>query len=76
MGNPLFDALNAKNQNGSNFGNFGLQNQFQNFVNQFNRNSNITPQERVQQLLDSGQMSQEQFNNLRQMANQITGKKF
>lgn len=73
MGNPLFDALNAKNQNGSNF---GLQNQFQNFVNQFNRNSNITPQERVQQLLDSGQMSQEQFNNLRQMANQITGKKF
>lgn len=74
--NPLFEALMNKNQNGGNFGNLGMQNQFQNFVNQFKQNSNISPQEKVQQLLDSGQMSQEQFNNLRQMANQLTGKKY
>lgn len=76
MSNPLFDALMNANQNRGGFGNMGMQNQFQNFVNQFKQNSNITPQQRVQQLLDSGQMSQEQFNNLRQMANQLTGKKY
>ena len=32
------------------------------------------PQQKVQELLNSGQMSQQQFEQLRQMANQITGK--
>lgn len=48
----------------------------QNFMNQFNQfrqnfDSNQNPQQVVQQLLDSGRMSQQQFNELSQMANQI-----
>lgn len=77
MSNPLFDALNGKNQNGSLFGGLGnLQNQFSEFASQFSRNSRMTPQQRVQQMLDSGQMSQEQFNNLRAMANRLMGRNF
>lgn len=76
MSNPLFDELTKRNQNGGIFGSLGLQNQFQTFVSQFQQNSKITPQERVQQLLDSGQMSQDQFNNFRDMANRLTGRKY
>ena len=51
----------------------------QNFMNQFNQFKqqfgNQNPQQVVQQLLNSGQMSQEQFNQLSQMANQILGNK-
>ena len=51
----------------------------QNFMNQFNQFrqeiGNQNPQVMVQQLLDSGRMSQEQFNQLSQMANQIIGRK-
>lgn len=53
---------------------------FMNFKNQFNRfqqnvqNQGINPQQKVQELLNSGQMSQQQFEQIRQMANQITGK--
>ena len=48
----------------------------QNFMNQFNQfrqkiGNQQNPQQMVQQLLDSGQMTQEQFNRLNQMANQI-----
>ena len=61
---------------------FNLFGGLQNFQNQFNafkqqfqmQNGNISPQEKVQQLLNSGQMSQQQFDQLRQIANQITGK--
>lgn len=52
-----------------------FQQKFNQFVANFNRQSQLTPQQRVQQLLDSGQMSQEQFNHLSQMANMITGTK-
>lgn len=34
------------------------------------------PQAMVQRLLNSGQMTQEQFNQLRAIANQMTGRKF
>lgn len=53
---------------------------FMNFRNQFNlfqqnvQNQGINPQQKVQELLNSGQMSQQQFEQIRQMANQITGK--
>ena len=51
----------------------------QNFMNQFNQFrqgiGNQNPQAMVQQLLDSGRMSQEQFNQLSHMANQIIGRK-
>ena len=47
----------------------------QNFMNQFNQFAQIfgnrNPQQMVQQLLDSGKMSQQQFNYFGQMANQI-----
>lgn len=74
MGNPLFSRFN---QNGGNFipqnnGNpmnnmMGLMQKF----NQFKNNFQGDPRAQVQQLLNSGQMSQEQFNNLSQMASQF-----
>ena len=58
------------------FGNFNnFQNQFNLFKQNFMMQSKISPQERVQQLLDSGQMTQQQFDQLKEMANQIMGKK-
>lgn len=52
----------------------GMQN-FQNQFNQFKQQiGNQNPQQMVQQLLDSGRMSQQQFNQLSQMANQIMGR--
>ena len=41
--------------------------QFRNFQNQFNGD----PRDQVQQLLNSGQMTQEQFNQLSNIANQL-----
>lgn len=64
-GNPVLDMF-------GNFNNF--QQRFNQFATQI-RNSNTNPQEAVQQMLNSGQMSQEQFNRLSQMANMITGHK-
>ena len=46
--------------------------QFENFARQFQQNGQ-NPQAVVQQLLNSGQMTQDQFNRLRDIANQITG---
>ena len=57
MNNPIFAALNQKN----------MLAQFEEFRKTFTGN----PKEEVQKLLDSGQMSQEQFNRLSQMANQL-----
>ena len=53
---------------------FGNQNMFGNIgnmINQFNQfqsNFNGDPKQKVQELLNSGQMSQEQFNQLSAMA--------
>lgn len=48
-------------------------NQFrQNWLQQ---NPNTSPQQAVQQLLNSGKMSQQQFEQFRNMANSITGLK-
>lgn len=58
---------------------FNMFGNFMNFQNQFNAfrqnvlSQGINPQQQVQQLLNSGQMSQEQFNQLRYLANQLTG---
>lgn len=61
--NPIFQM----------FGNFqNFQNQFSAFQQQMN---GVDPRQKVQELLNSGQMSQEQFNTLRVLANQITGKR-
>jgi hypothetical protein len=50
------------------------QNNFLNFVQQVRQNG-ISPEQTVRQLVSSGRMSQEQFNQLSQIANQILGRK-
>lgn len=57
---------------------FGGYNNFNNAFTNFMRNpmfqnQQITPQQIVQQKLNSGEMTQEQFNQLRSIANQIMG---
>jgi len=54
---------------------------YQNFVNQFNTfkqqyNGQVPAQLMVQRLLDSGQMTQQQFNQISQWANIIRGSGF
>lgn len=52
----------------------GLPTNMQNFMTQFNQfrqNFRGDPKQQVQQLLNSGKMSQQQFNQLKQMADQI-----
>lgn len=46
--------------------------QFDAFEQNFKRN-NANPQQMVQNLLNSGKMTQDQFNQYRNVANQITG---
>lgn len=55
------------------FGNFqNFQQQFQQFQQSMR---GVNPQQKVQELLNSGQMTQEQFNQLRAMANMFSGKR-
>ncbi len=55
------------------FGNMqNFQQQFANFQKQM---GNVNPQQKVQEMLNNGQMSQQQFNMLRMMANQLTGRR-
>lgn len=56
MANPLFNMLNNNQA--------GLVQQFQQFKNSFQGN----PQQQVQQLLNSGRITQEQYNNAVQQA--------
>ena len=66
MANSVFDMLG--NNNSLPFGN--MQNFMQKF-NQFKSTFSGNPQQRVQELLNSGQMTQAQFNQLAQQATQI-----
>jgi len=50
------------------------QNNFLSFVQQIRQNG-ISPEQTVRQLISSGRMSQDQFNQLSQIANQILGRK-
>lgn len=59
--NPLFQQMNNAN------GMQGLVKQFQQFKQSFTGN----PQQQVQQLLNSGKVSQEQYNRAVQMAQQL-----
>lgn len=65
MSNPLFNALGG---HGLPFGN--MQNMLQQFQ-QFRQNFQGDPQQKVQELLNSGKMSQEQYSTLRVMAQQF-----
>lgn len=66
MGNPLFNLLGGKNNNGP--GNM-LQ-QFQQFKKQM---QGVDPQEEVQKLLQSGKISQAQLDKAQQIAQQMQG---
>lgn len=62
MGNPLFNQFGNQNNNMNN-----LINQIMDFKKNFTGN----PKQEVEKLLSSGQMSQSEFNQLSQIANQI-----
>ena len=70
MGNPLFNNGGMGVQQGP-FNQFGGMMNFMSQFNQFLAGINGNPQQIVQQLMQSGQMSQEQFNQLSGMASQI-----
>ena len=71
MPNPLFNAFNgSRTQNPIPNGNNKMANMM-NFMNQFKQfrnNFKGSPQQQVQNLLASGQMSQEQYEQLSNMA--------
>lgn len=70
--NPLFNRFG--NNNGNNApasGPFGNVLNMANAFRQFKQNFQGDPREQVQNLLNSGQMSQEQFNQLSNMAAQF-----
>ena len=65
--NPLFNVLNGGQQ--------PTNNGFSNFMNEFQRLQQTVknPRQEVERLLQSGAMSQQDFNRFGQMANQIIG---
>lgn len=65
--NPLFNALNGGQQTANNG--------FPDFMNEFQRLRQTVknPKQEVERLLQSGAMSQQDFNRFGQMANQIMG---
>lgn len=63
--NPLFQ------QRFGGFNNF--VNEFNNFRQQFGQNAQMSPQQIIQQKLQNGELTQEQFNQVAQMANQMMG---
>lgn len=67
MSNPLFAALGGNMGGIAGGGPFAMIQQFIQFANGFKGN----PQEEVQKLLNSGQMSQEQYNALQKQATQF-----
>ena len=66
MSNPIFNALGGAMPNG--MGNMGKMIQD---LNQFKAMFKGDPKQQVQQLLNSGKVTQEQYNQAVQMANQI-----
>lgn len=61
--NPLFNLLGGQSQNPM----MNMISQFMNFKNSFQGD----PRQQVQNLLNSGKMSQQQYNQLSQMATQF-----
>lgn len=68
MANQLYDMLGSNTSLPGPFGN--MQNLMQR-LNQFRQSFQGDPKQQVQQLLNSGKMSQSQYNQLSQMATQI-----
>lgn len=65
MANPIYDQFGGQQNN----------NGFSAFINGFNRLQQTVknPRQEVERLLQSGAMSQQDFNRFGQMANQIMG---
>ena len=63
MSNPLFNMLGNNQNNNMN----GIMRQFQQFKNNFKGD----PRQQIQQMLNNGQITQEQFNRAVQMAQQF-----
>ena len=65
MANPIYDQFGGQQNN----------NGFSAFINDFNRLQQTVknPRQEVERLLQSGTMSQQDFNRFGQMANQIIG---
>ena len=73
--NPLFNLLNNNRQPMNGMNNNPMNNMM-NMINQFNQfksTFNGNPEQEVKQLLNSGRMSQQQYNYLSQMAQQLRG---
>ena len=66
--NPFYNPQQGGNMFGGPFG--SMMNMMQQF-NAFRQNFQGDPKQKVQELLNSGQMTQEQFNQLSQMAQQF-----
>ncbi len=67
MANQLFNMLGGNNMPGP----FGNMQQIMAQLNQFRQSFQGDAKQQVQQLLNSGKMSQAQYNKLSQMATQI-----
>jgi len=76
--NPLFNLLNNTGMNNMGMNNMMPMNPMSNMMNlmnqfnQFKNNFKGDPEQQVRQMLNSGQMSQSQFNQLSQMANMFS----
>lgn len=68
MPNPLFNQMGGGQMTGP----MGQMQQMMNAFQQFKANFKGDPQQEVQRLLNSGQMSQQQYNQLTQMAQQMS----
>lgn len=66
MSNPLYSMFGGMNAMPNN----GMMNLLQQ-LNQFRQNFSGDPRQQVQQLLNSGKVSQDQYNRAVQMANQL-----
>ena len=74
MASPLFNLLNNGKMGGNGFGNLGIFGNITNLISQYNsfkQNFQGDPKQQVQNMLNSGQMSQNQFNYFAQLANQF-----
>lgn len=77
MGNSLFNMFGGGQNGGNlNFGNQQTAQQFNNFVQGLDQSIRNSPQQMVQQLINTGRMSQQQFDQFRQIANQVTGRNY
>lgn len=71
--NPGINTNMMLNPNNPLFNNFGGYQNFMNGLNSFAQQLNQDPRTQAQQMLNSGRMTQQQFEQLRQMANALTG---